>query len=87
MHQRVAILVQRTHPKSGKKRWALVARKKVKGKRTYKCTTCRMPKAPKRKLKCRHPKKYRNCVNTQVRAGQAKKIAVGVCRRAHCKKK
>jgi hypothetical protein len=33
MHQRVAILVQRTHPKSGKKRWALVARKKVKGKR------------------------------------------------------
>jgi hypothetical protein len=33
MHQRVAILVQRTHPKSGKKRWALVSRKKVKGKR------------------------------------------------------
>lgn len=31
--QRLAILVQRTHPKSGKKRWALVSRKKVKGKR------------------------------------------------------
>jgi len=61
--------------------------KKVKGRRTYKCSSCKMPKAPKKKLKCKHPKKYRTCVNTQVRAGQGKRIAVGVCRKAYCKVK
>jgi len=59
--------------------------KKVRGKRTYKCKTCKMPKALKKKLKCAHPKKYRQCVRTQERAYMSGPKARAKCRASYCK--
>ena len=60
--------------------------KKIRGKRTYRCKKCKIKetKAPKKKLKCAHPKKYRACVRAQERAFMSGPKARAKCRRMKC---